>query len=95
MLHFNIHTVSCDAPKADETVHYLTNDSITLEGSNVTYRCSTDAQYDTFTSVCYKNVNWVPDPISHCAALQSGSMHKKGLIEPRDREVLISLSLQH
>ena len=71
MLH--LHTVSCDAPKADETVDYLTYNSTTLEGSNITYRCSTDVQLSTFTSVCYKNASWVPDPISQCATLQSGN----------------------
>ena len=71
-----LYTVSCGAPKADETVHYLINNSMTLEGSNVTYRCSTstDVQLNTFTSICYKNASWVPDPISHCAALQSGKL---------------------
>ena len=81
-----IYTVSCDAPKDYETVivHYLTNDSTTLEGSNVTYWCITDIQLNTFTSVCYKNASWVPDPISHCAALQSGNVNnKKGLSSRR------------
>ena len=68
-----LYTVLCGAPKPDETVHYLTYNSTTLEGSNVTYRCSTDVQLNTFTSVCYKNASWIPDPISQCAALQSGN----------------------
>jgi hypothetical protein len=70
MLYTCLHTVSCGAPEADETVHYSIYNS-TLEGSNITYWC-TDIQLNTFTSVCYKNANWVPDPISQCASLQLG-----------------------
>ena len=63
---YGIYAVSCEMPKG---VHY-SNFTSTLEGSTVTFWC-TNVQLSVI-SVCYKNASWIPDPISQCAALQSG-----------------------
>ena len=77
VLELYLHAVSCGTPEADKIVHYSSYNS-TLEGSIVTFWCS-DLRISS-TSVCHKNASWVPDPISRCAALKSGTcMHMNKL----------------
>ena len=44
----------------------------------VTFWC-TDRQLSTevFTSVCHRNANWIPDPVSQCSTLTSGKNSMK------------------
>ena len=67
--------VSCGIPETDANVYYLSYIS-TLEGSTVTFQC-TDMLLgaEAFTSVCYRNASWFPDPISKCISLKSGNLN--------------------
>ena len=65
--------VSCGIPETDANVYYLSCNS-TLEGSTVTFRCTDMLHDEIFTSVCYRNASWFPDPISKCTSLRSGNL---------------------
>ena len=68
------YTVICPVPETFENVNNSSYSSI-LEGSNATFWCTESdglVSTEAFTSVCHKNANWVPDPISRCSAVGSG-----------------------
>ena len=67
------HVVSCGAPNTHDSVNISSYNS-TLEGSVITFWC-TDALLgtNTLSSVCHRNGNWIPNPVSQCTTL--GMLH--------------------
>ena len=71
---YNNYAVTCPVPETFENVNISSNSSI-LEGSNATFWCTeSDGLVSTepFTSVCYRNASWIPNPVSRCRAFESG-----------------------
>ena len=73
MIHYN--AVTCDTPMANSNVNL--NYSSTLEDSLLTFQCKDGLlPEDMFTSRCYRNRTWIPDPSGHaCATSSAGNSH--------------------
>ena len=64
--------VDCDTPVVNSNVSL--NYSSTLEDSLLTFQCKDGLlPDDVFTSRCYRNLSWIPNPSSHaCATTSAG-----------------------